>query len=120
LFGYQAAGTFETPFLFMAEEACGKKDCATMQEAFAASQSDAYYLSIGGTRHFNFSDLPLRLLPPARLLFRAAGYIGSIRPERGVEITNAYLVAFFDKYLKGVESGLLRTPTYPEVELEKR
>ena len=119
LFSDQAAGTLETPFLFMAEKDCGK-DCDTMHSNFAASETDAYYLSIDGTRHFNFSDLPLRWLPPARLLFRAVGYIGSIRPEKGVEITNAYLVAFFDKYLKGVDSGLLREAGYEGVLLEWR
>jgi predicted dienelactone hydrolase len=119
LFSYQAAGMLQTPFLFMAEDKCGK-NCDTMLANFSASQADVYYLSIDGTRHFNFSDLPLRLLPPARLLFRAAGYIGSIRPERGVEITNAYLVAFFDQYLKGEKSGLLREAGYEGVMLEWR
>jgi predicted dienelactone hydrolase len=119
LFSYQAAGTLHIPFMFMAEEDCGT-NCDTMLANFSMSQADVYYLSIDGTRHFNFSDLPLRLLPPSRLLFRAAGYIGSIRPERGVEITNAYLVAFFDKYLKGVDSQLLRSAGYPGVMLEWR
>jgi predicted dienelactone hydrolase len=119
LFSYQADGPFQVPFLFMAEDHCGPS-CGTMQAAFGASQTDAYYLSVDGTRHFNFSDLPLRLLPPARLLFRAMGYIGSIRPERGVEITNDYLVAFFDRYLKGLDSGLLREAGYPGVMLQWR
>ncbi len=112
LFPYQAAGTLRTPFLFLAEDACGK-DCATMQANYSASQAATYYLSIQGTRHFNFSDLPLRLLPPADLLFRAAGYIGPIPAERGLEITNAYLVAFFDKYLKGMDSSLLHEGRIP-------
>jgi hypothetical protein len=103
----------------MVDDACGE-DCATMHAAYAASKNDSYYLSIDHTRHFNFSDLPLRLLPPARLLFEAAGYIGTIPPERGVEITNAYLVAFFDKYLRGVGSELLQTAAYPGVMLQWR
>jgi hypothetical protein len=49
------------------------------------------------------------------------GYIGSIRPERGEQIANAYLVAFFDRYLKNVDSELLQGPSalYPEVQFEK-
>ena len=92
-----------------------------MHESFTASEADAYYLSILGTGHFNFSDLPLRWLPPARFLFRQAGYIGSIRPERGLEVSNAYLVAFFDRYLKNMNSALLQgsSSAYPEVQFEK-
>ena len=120
LFSYQANGTLQIPFMFMAEDACGK-NCDTMLQAYSDSKSDAYYLSIKGAKHFNFSDLPLRLLPPVRILFNRAGYIGSIHPERGLEITNAYLVAFFDRYLKNIDSALLQgtSPTYPEVQFEK-
>jgi predicted dienelactone hydrolase len=121
LFSYQADGTLQRPFLFMAEDACGK-DCETMRQAYSASISAAYYLSIKGTRHFNFSDLPLRLSPLARFLFNKLGYIGSIQPERGLAISNAYLVAFFDQYLKGANSELLQSPSsaYPDVQFEKR
>lgn len=120
LFSYQAKGILQTPFMFMTEDLCGK-DCVTMHEAFSDSKADAYYLSILGTRHFNFSDLPLRWLPPARILFRQAGYIGTIAPERGLEISSAYLVAFFDRYLKNRNSDLLQgpSPAYPEVQFEK-
>jgi predicted dienelactone hydrolase len=121
LFSYQANGALQKPFMFMTEAACGK-NCETMHRAFAASTSAAYYLAVGGMRHFNFSDLPLRLLPPARILFRTVGYIGSIRPERGLEITNAYLVAFFDRYLNDTDSELLQGPStaYPEVQVHRR
>jgi hypothetical protein len=120
LFSYQANGTLKTPFMFMTEDACGR-DCATMHESFLDSQADAYYLSVLGTGHFNFSDLPLRWLSPARFLFRQAGYIGSIQPKRGLEITNAYLLAFFDRYLKNMDSDLLQgsSSAYPEVQFEK-
>jgi predicted dienelactone hydrolase len=119
LFSYQAEEILQKPFMFMVEDACGK-NCETMHQAYATSTSAAYYLTVKGTRHFNFSDLPLRLLPPVRILFRIAGYIGSIRPERGLEITNAYLVAFFDRYLKDTDSELLQGPSaaYPEVQLD--
>jgi dienelactone hydrolase len=121
LFSYQANGTLQKPFMFMTENACGK-NCETMHQAYSASSSAAYYLSIKGTRHFNFSDLPLRLLPPVRAPFRIAGYIGPIRPERGLEISNAYLVAFFNRYLKDIDSELLQGPSsaYPEVQFDRR
>ncbi len=96
LFSYQAGGTLQAPFLFMAEDACGT-NCDTMHQAYSADTRAAYYLSIKGTGHFNFSDLPLRLAPLTRVLFNKLGFIGSLEPERGLEITNAFLVAFFDQ-----------------------
>jgi len=92
-----------------------------MHRMYEGTQNAAYYLTVAGAGHFNFSDLPVRLLPPARLLFRLLGFIGTIRPQRGGEITSAYLIAFFDKYLKGVDSELLRgpSPRYPEVSFDK-
>jgi predicted dienelactone hydrolase len=112
--------TIQEPFLFMAEDECGQ-DCATMHQMYLSASKAAYYLSIQGTKHFNFSDLPLRLSPPARSLFRGLGFIGSIPSERGLEISNAYLVAFFDCYLKSINSGLLQGQSniYPEVHFEK-
>ena len=120
-FSNETKGTLHQPFMFMAEDNCGES-CETMCQLYNRSDNTAYYLTIKGTKHFNFSDLPLRLLPPARVLFNKAGYIGSIRPERGLEISNAYLVAFFDQYLKGADSDLLQgsSSAYPEVQFSKR
>jgi predicted dienelactone hydrolase len=120
LFSYQSKERLHTPFMFMAEDRCGK-NCDTMYQAYSTSDSAAYYLSIKGVRHFNFSDLPLRLLPLARVPFRLVGYIGWIDPKRGSEIAGTYLVAFFDRYLKDVPSDLLRASSsaYPEVRFER-
>ncbi len=109
------------PALFMTEEACDA-NCATMRQMVATATGPAYLLSLAGARHFNFSDLPLRLLPLARVLFKQLDVIGSIAPERGLGITNAYLLAFFDQYLKGVPTDLLGgpSPAYPEVQFAKR
>ncbi|HVN14126.1 MAG TPA: hypothetical protein VMT73_00175 [Anaerolineales bacterium] len=121
IFSDDLKGMIQKPFMFMTEDGCGK-DCNTMQQVYSSATNTAYYLSVKGTKHFNFSDLPLRLSPPVRILFRQLGFIGPTQPERGLEITNAYLVAFFDESLKGVNSGLLQGPSsaYPEVQFEKR
>lgn len=121
LFSHQSNGILHKPFMFMTEETCGK-NCETMHQAYSASRTAAYYLSIRGTRHFNFSDLPLRLSPLARIPFRGLGFIGSIQPERGLAVSNAYLVAFFDRYLRGANSDLLRgaSSAYSEVQFEQR
>ena len=79
----------------------------------------AYFLQVSGTQHFNFTDLPLRQVGLVRPLFRLAGYAGSIDPApSGCGFSNAYLLAFFDRYLKGSANGLLDGPSdsYPEVQ----
>jgi predicted dienelactone hydrolase len=110
------------PFLFVshdfAQGCAAASACAPMLEmAHQVNPGPAYFLQVSGTQHFNFSDLPLRQVGLVQPLFKAAGYSGSIAPARGLEISSAYLVAFFDKYLKGSDSGLLSGPStaYPEV-----
>lgn len=112
------------PFLFMTEDYSKGCDlgCAAMRQVFLNTKAGgAYSLSIAGTGHFNFSDLPYRQVGLVEPLFVMAGYEGSIRPARGLQITNAYLVAFFDQYLKGTREELLLgpSPAYPEVTLDK-
>jgi predicted dienelactone hydrolase len=121
LFSYETNETIQHPVMFMAEDTCGAS-CDTMRQMYSGANSQAYYLSIKGSKHFNFSDLPLRLSPLARILFNRLGFIGSIQPARAVEISNAYLVAFFDQYLKGINSDLLQSESspYPEVKFQKR
>lgn len=69
---------------------------------FERSQSDAYYLTMNGMHHLNWTDAPL--WSP---ITKWRGLAGPIDPYRGFELTNAYTVAFFDRYLKGRDSPLL-------------
>ena len=118
LFSYHAEGALQIPFMFMENGAC--ENCNSLHQAYSISNSNAYYILVEGTKHYNFSDFPLRLLLPTRIKFSQADYIGSISPERGLEITNAYLIAFFDQYLKNIEAELLQglAPGYSEVHFE--
>ena len=114
----------EKPFMFMTEDYSKGCDqgCAAMQQVFLNTKAgEATSLAIAGTGHFNFSDLPYRQAPLIEPLFVLAGYEGTIRPARGLQIVNAYLVAFFDQYLKGMPQELLSgpNPAYPEVTVEK-
>lgn len=74
-----------------------------------------YLLSIRGASHMNLCDSAL--YSPIRRLTNA----GSIRPERAMEIVNAYLLAFFDSTLRDHSSNLLKGPTspFPEVRFER-
>ena len=115
------------PFLFVSEglrfpfpHGCQtNKNCQPLLAAYQQARGPAYFVTVNGAKHFNFSDRPYRSLLPTRLLLEGMGIVGSIDPARGLEVTNAYLVAFFDLYLKGVSSPLLSgsTITYPEVQL---
>jgi hypothetical protein len=50
------------------------------------------------------------------------GVFGTIDGDRMATIINRYLLAFFDKHLKGVDSPLLHAPAteFPEVEFLAR
>jgi dienelactone hydrolase len=114
------------PFLFMSEEypqGCDQdKNCKLLLQIYKQAQSPAYFISIKGAKHFNFSDIPMHLTLMGRLILQTMGVIGSIPAERGLEISNAYLAVFFNQYLNGVSSGLLQgsSPAYPEVQFDKQ
>ncbi|MFI9615848.1 hypothetical protein ACIHCM_29920 [Streptomyces sp. NPDC052023] len=70
------------------------------------------WINVTGAEHLTFTDVPvlgeqLGLLPQEEPLSR----------KRSQEITRAYVTAFFDLHLKGVDRKLLDGPTaeYPEV-----
>jgi len=111
------------PFLFFSHvfpQGCETApNCAPMLSmSRKVNPGPAYFLQVSGTKHFNFTDLPLRQVGLAQPLFRLAGYSGSIDAGRGLQISNAYLLAFFDRYLKSRDNGLLNGPSlsYPEVQ----
>ena len=84
---------------------------------FQRSKADAYFLTMNTMYHVNWTDAPI-LTPVMSWL----GLTGPIDPYRGFAATNAYSVAFFDRYLKGQRSPLLdgASSDWPEVTLERR
>jgi predicted dienelactone hydrolase len=99
----------ERPFMFMQSESAGNINRLFYERA----KNDAYYVVVKGTRHFNYSDFSL--FSPD---YQKAGILGSIDGARMERITSDYVLAFFDKYLRGKDSPLLKGPAaeYPEVE----
>jgi hypothetical protein len=73
-------------------------------------------ISIDGTAHYDFSDLPL-LSPLAPRL----GLKGPINGKRVTAIINDYLLSFFDVTLKGLPMGLFeeQNQKYNEVRFGK-
>jgi predicted dienelactone hydrolase len=114
-FSSGTSASIPVPFLLMSEDYSGGCDqnCTKFRQSANLGLPGAIYdISVKGARHFNFTDLPLRMLPAVRPLFRLAHLIGPIDPARGEEIANAYLVAFFDRYLKNIKNpGLLNGPS---------
>lgn len=79
------------------------------------SETAFYDLTIHGTGHSSFSDIP-RLIP-----LQAVNQAGPIAPERAARITMAYTGAFFDRYLKEEDAWPPDAASaFPEVRLNVR
>jgi predicted dienelactone hydrolase len=80
-------------------------------EVFSAHASDdTYTLIVRDSDHYDFTDFTL--------LHRHHMMIGDIEGERMLEILNVYTRAFFDFYLKGIESDILSGKKRPYAEVD--
>lgn len=107
------AGGFDRPLLLMAApEWLGAENRRRGTLLFENRNAGGYLLTVAGTEHFNFTDIPL-LSPLTSLM----GLSGPIDGRRGLTIINRYSVAFFDQALKEQPSSLLDgpSPAFPEV-----
>jgi len=83
---------------------------AGRDSTFARMRSGVWLVTVHGAIHASFSDQPF--IAPDR-------YEVGIEARRALEITNAYLLAFFDRWLKEKHSPLLESkPPFGEVTLE--
>jgi len=69
-----------------------------------------YLLSVKGTTHEDFTDQPL--VSPLRIL----SHCGAIPARRIQSIVSSYVVAFFEKTLRGKDPGVLRERSSPYAE----
>jgi hypothetical protein len=69
-------------------------------------------LYIENTEHLNFTDV--QFISP---IFKMLGITGKIAPERANSVINAYMLDFFDRYLKNQGGILMKGPDsrFPEV-----
>ena len=82
------------------------------EKTFSKMSSGVYLVTVKGAMHNSFSDMPF--ISPER-------YSNiEINAERALTITNAYILAFFDRYLQGRPRSLLKgnTQMFPEVTLK--
>jgi len=107
------------PFMFMHHDNAGARNKLLNRIFFERSEGPSYLVLIRGTRHMNFSDFSLYGYGS---IARLSGVIGKIDGKRCMRILNDYVLAFFNKHLKGQDSGLLdgSSPEYPEVEIHIR
>lgn len=113
-YGQSVTRGIERPLLVLQEPAADDTEYAQkIGMVLANSTGPRYQLVIRGTMHFNFSDYAVLFEPG----FHVLGALGTIDGARGLDVTNAYLVAFLNHYLKGVKTPLLSgpSPRYPEV-----
>ena len=80
-----------------------------MRETVAAG---GQFLYIDNTEHLNFTDV--QFISP---IFKMLGITGKIAPERANSVINAYMLDFFDMYLKNQGGILMKGPDsrFPEV-----
>ncbi|GIP17564.1 hypothetical protein J40TS1_32060 [Paenibacillus montaniterrae] len=69
-------------------------------------------LYIENTEHLNFTDV--QFISP---IFELLGITGKIAPERANSVMNAYMLDFFDMYLKNRDGNLMKEPNsrFPEM-----
>ncbi|HTX91459.1 MAG TPA: hypothetical protein VMC09_09595 [Anaerolineales bacterium] len=107
-----AAG-LRQPFLFLFSEQWSHREKNVALFAQLYSHSDrSITATILGTKHYDFTDLPL-LTPIAAQL----GLKGPINGKRVMMIVDDYSLSFFDRYLLGEPTTLLDgpSPQFPEV-----
>ncbi len=102
----------DLPVMFM------KRDGATASVALPSLRGPAYNLIFDGFGHMDFTDFTLY----PGISSSDPYLLGTVEGLRAARVINAYLLAFFDQYLKGDSSPLLNGPSseYPEVEFEAR
>ncbi len=69
---------------------------------FLNSDNPVYTVTINGTAHMNYSDLTYISI------LKFMGIIGPADGKKAGILQNSYILAFFNKYLKGIDSPLLK------------
>jgi len=81
------------------------EDTQALLGLYNAMEKDAYHITIKGTRHNDFYDLPF--IKENFLLFKIRSKIKGwtmIDPYKVNSLMRDYVVTFFDKYLKGIDA----------------
>jgi predicted dienelactone hydrolase len=108
------------PFMFMQSETTLWKmdNLARLDQLYQNVDAPAYHLKLADVLHQDFSDYPLLTPLSSPLMLER----GSLNGKRTVDVIAAYMLAFFDRYLKNRPSPLLNglSRDYPEAQFESR
>ncbi|HWT75685.1 MAG TPA: hypothetical protein VN258_13350 [Mobilitalea sp.] len=81
---------------------------ASLQVFNSILNNGGYFISLEGTKHYNFTDIPL-YSPAIRMMNMA----GKVDERKGLELINHYVIGFFDEKLKGLTGSFTKAP-YPD------
>lgn len=87
-------------------------------EGYASKQTNYFIVNVEGAEHMNFTDYNTAIPK----IGKSFGLLGNINTNRQTKITNTYLLAFFNQYLKGYDEPLLSSTKSPfsEVRVSQR
>lgn len=115
VFGDATVECIRQPFMILTT---GGKEKSRIKDGYSNQQNNYILVAVTGAKHMNFSDLN-SLIP---VLGKLTGFLGNISEKRQNEITNAYLLAFFNREIKGKDNlSLLKqgaSKRYYEVTVE--
>ena len=118
MFGDIVEKNLKKPFLIMEQVEPWAPDGRPIGELFfERAESSAYMVVLKDALHGNFCDMTL-----AKKYIKLEGIVGPIDGEECLTIIEYYVLAFFDKYVKGVPGAVIEdlSATYPEVYFKSR
>jgi predicted dienelactone hydrolase len=112
-FGTAVDSLISQPFMILTTDKDEKK---IIRSGYSDKQINFITVYINGAEHMNFSDFNA-IIPN---IGKLTGLLGKIDGNQQRVIMNDYILAFFNKHLKGMQTPILEssTPEYPEVMLE--
>ncbi|SHN01963.1 alpha/beta hydrolase family protein [Actinacidiphila paucisporea] len=111
-----AAGGLDRPFLLVGKDGNTRRTVPSWDALWRHSRGWHRGLSLAGSEHATFTDAETLIPQIARRLHLPAGTVpanlGALDPGRAVRAQRAYLVAFFDRWLRDRDDhGLLDGPS---------
>lgn len=108
------AGTDQPLFIFLSDL---DSAATNFDEVWDALRGPGFQALLAGSAHMSYSDYPLLLHDFAPTVPLSTLLMGTIDPNLALEISNRYLLAYFNAYLKGAPTTALLAiaDNFPEV-----
>ncbi|ARF53772.1 hydrolase [Streptomyces gilvosporeus] len=120
-FGPAKTRDLKRPFLLFSSQHHNRNDDSSWSTFWQHLHGERFDLKLQGAEHLSFMDyeelLPQMAGPLGYSSAQLVQMLGTIAPDRAIEIQRVYLAAFFDKELRKHHSDLLDGPSrhYPEI-----